>query len=161
MPPVTRYSAYLGDRDPLETMRVNVGRIRSLVDGWSAEQFERTYAAGKWTALQILAHLAHTEMALGTRARMALSTPDYAAQSFDQDDWMKRETRVSGREALAAFVAMSHMNAALFDGLSQAERQITMSHPEFGAISVDWILHLLPGHQLHHLEQLQAIARTS
>jgi hypothetical protein len=30
-----------------------------------------------------------------------------------------------------------------------------MSHPEYGTITVDWIVHLLAGHQIHHLQQLE------
>src|SRR5262245_22447643 len=78
------YGPDLGEREPIGAMRETVDRIRSLVAGWTPAQFERTYAPGKWTARQIMVHLAQTEMALGNRARMALSTPSYAAQAFDQ-----------------------------------------------------------------------------
>jgi hypothetical protein len=159
MPPSTRYSQYLGDLEPLATIRRNVQRIRVLAGSWTAAEFERSYAPGKWTARQILIHLAQTEMALGTRARMALSTPNYAAQSFDQDLWMARETRASGADALEAFEALSKLNLALFEGLTAIDRQTAMSHPEYGTITVDWIIHLLPGHQLHHLVQLEQSAR--
>jgi hypothetical protein len=155
MPPTTEYSKYLGDREPVGVIRQNVARVRALTNGWTTEQFERRYAAGKWTARQILTHLAHTELALGYRARMALSTPNYAAQRFDQDVWIARETRVSGRDAVEAFTALAGLNAALFEGLSSEERQVAMSHPEYGTIAVDWIVHLLPGHQIHHLQQLE------
>ena len=158
MPPTTNYSKYLGDLEPLATMRGNVDRIRALVGNWTSAEFDRTYAPGKWNARQILTHLAQTEMALGTRARMALSTPNYAAQAFDQDVWMSRENRLSGRDALEAFGALSRLNVALFEALSPADRAVAMSHPEYGTITVDWIIHLLPGHQLHHLTQLERIA---
>jgi DinB superfamily len=158
MRPTTNYSKLLGEREPLQTIRENVARIQALVGGWTPAQFDRTYAPGKWRARQILTHLAHTELALGTRVRMALSIPDYTAQSFDQDRWIRREGGVSGRDALEVFVALSRFNGALFESLSEADRQIAMTHPEYGAISVDWIIHLLPGHQLHHLEQLERIA---
>jgi hypothetical protein len=158
MPPVTQYSSYLGDREPLATIRQNVDRIKALAGNWTPAEFDRTYARGKWTARQILTHLAHTELALGTRARMALATPNYAAQPFDQDSWMAREKRLTGREALDAFVALSRLNTALFEELSSADRGTAMTHPEYGTITVDWIIHLLPGHQLHHLTQLEQIA---
>ena len=161
MPPVTRYSRYLGDLEPVGAIRQNVDRIQALTGGWTAERFERSSAPGKWTARQILTHLAHTEMALGCRARMALSTPSYAAQSFDQDAWIARETRVSGPEAVDAFTALARLNAALFEGLSSEERQVPMSHPEYGTITVDWIVHLLAGHQMHHLKQLEKLDASS
>jgi hypothetical protein len=158
MPPTTNYSKYLGNLEPISTMRANVDRIRALTKGWTKEQFERASAPGKWTARQILLHLAQTELALGTRARMALSTPNYEAQRFDQDAWVDRETRIAGPEAFEAFAAISRMNSALFEGLSPSDREIAMSHPEYGSITVDWIIHLLPGHQIHHLGQLETIA---
>jgi hypothetical protein len=96
-------------------------------------------------------------MALGTRARMALSTPDYVAQRFDQDTWVVRESRLKGPDAVGAFVALSQMNRVLFENLTPADLQIAMAHPEYGAITVDWIVHLLAGHQIHHLRQVAMV----
>jgi hypothetical protein len=158
MPPHTPYSKDLGDREPIAAMRDATDRIRSLASGWSPSDFERTYAPGKWSARQILIHLAHTEMALGNRARMALTVPNYAAQKFDQDKWIEREQSLGGRDALDALLALNLMNRTLFEGLSPADRAIALTHPEYGALTVDWIVHLIPGHQIHHLEQLDQIA---
>jgi hypothetical protein len=157
MPPQTPYSSDLGNREPVAAMRESADRIRALATSWTPDRFERSSAAGKWTARQILIHLAHSELAFGTRARMALSTPNYTAQSFDQDLWMKREPALSGRDALDAFVAMARMNAALFDSLSTADRATPLSHPEFGTITVDWIIHQMAGHLIHHLKQLEQL----
>lgn len=140
-------------------MRDSVSRIEQLTAGWTPAQFERTYAPGKWTARQILVHLAQSELALGTRARMALSTPNYAAQPFDQDAWLARDAAMSGADARAAFFAIARMNATLFASLPAADRQIALSHPEYGALTVDWILHMLAGHQINHLQQLETIAK--
>ena len=158
MPTVTPYSKYLGDREPVAALRETAQRIGAIVAEWSEAQFERAPAPGKWTARQILAHLAHVEIAFANRARMALTTPDYVVQPFDQDRWMARETRLSGREAADAFLALSGMNVALFSSLSAAELATPLSHPEQGAITVEWILHTLAGHQLSHLAQIEQIA---
>jgi len=129
-----------------------------MAGAWSPADFERSYAPGKWSARQILTHLAQTELAVGTRARMALTTPNYVAQFFDQDKWIARESTTSGRDALDAFLALAAMNRALFASLSPADRATTFSHPEYGSVDVDWILHMMAGHQIHHLKQLEAIA---
>jgi hypothetical protein len=159
MPPQTPYTKDLGDREPIAAMRGTADRYRQLLAGWTPAQFERSYAPGKWTARQIMIHLAQTELALGNRARMALATPNYAAQAFNQDDWMAKERKLAGKDALDAFLALVTMNRAFFDGLSAAERATTLSHPEYGALTVDWILHQLAGHQLHHLAQVEQIAK--
>jgi hypothetical protein len=154
MAPTTNYSKDLGAREPLAAMRDNTARLAAMTRRWTASDFERSHAPGKWTARLVIVHLAQTELALGVRARMALASPNYTAQPFDQDVWLGRETGLSGTEAVAAFAAISRMNVALFEGLSPADREIAMAHPEYGSITVDWIIHTLAGHQIHHLAQL-------
>jgi hypothetical protein len=156
--PITPYTNYLGDRDPLAAIRDNLDRIAGFARGWASDRFERSYAPGKWSARQILTHLAQTEMALGARARMTLTTPQYVAQAFDQDSWVAREPRMSGPEALEAFLAIGRMNLVFFEGLSAADRATSLSHPEYGSLTIDWILHQMAGHQINHLRQLEAIA---
>ena len=157
MPPQTPYSTDLAGREPIAALRETASRIGAIAGRWAAADFERSYAAGKWSARQLLIHLAQTELALGTRARMALTTPDYAAQSFNQDEWIARDATLTGRAALDAFVAIAVMNTALFASLSPADRETTLTHPEYGSLTVDWIVHQMAGHQIHHLRQLEAI----
>jgi len=176
MPPQTPYTKDLGDREPIAAIGASADRYRQLASSWTPVQFERTYAPGKWTARQILIHLAQAELALGTRARMALTTPNYSAQSFDQDAWMSIESGgpsesglpaearsakvggLSGAAALDAFLALVAMNRAFFEALSPADRATAFSHPEYGALTVDWIIHQMAGHQIHHLAQLEEIS---
>jgi DinB family protein len=161
--PQTPYSTDLGSREPLSTMRDVTDRIRTIASGWTPQQFERSYAPGKWSARQILVHLAQTEIALGYRARMALTaatTTGYEAQAFSQDQWMEIEGQAaSGQAALAALIAMNAVNRALFESLSPAQRSTRFSHPEYGALTVDWLIHQMAGHLLHHVVQLEQIGR--
>ena len=157
MPPQTPYTNDLGGRDPIAALRETTSRIGAIAGGWAAPDFERSYAAGKWSARQLLIHLAQTELALGNRARMALTTPNYSAQSFNQDEWIARDATLTGRAALDAFLALAVMNTALFASLSPADRERTLTHPEYGSLTVDWIVHQMAGHQIHHLRQLEAI----
>jgi hypothetical protein len=159
--PTTNYSSDLGDREPLSAMRDTIARLSTLTRGWTEADFARRYAPGKWTAQQVLVHLAQTELALGVRARMALAGPNYAAQNFDQDAWLVREAALPGPEAMAALSAISRMNVALFETLPSADRATAMSHPEYGSITVDWIIYTLAGHQIHHLEQLRQLESRS
>ena len=66
------YGSDLGGRDPLEALSDTPNQIRQLVDRWSAQDFEGTYAPGKWSFRKVLVHLAQTELALTARARFAL-----------------------------------------------------------------------------------------
>ena len=74
MPPVTPYTPALGDREPLSAIEDSLARLARLTRDWTAADFDRPWAPGKWTARQILVHLAQTEVALGARARTALAS---------------------------------------------------------------------------------------
>lgn len=159
MTPTTPYTAALAGRDPIAAIGDAIARVEAITATWTPADFERSYAPGKWNARQILTHLAQSELAFGTRARMALTVPGYAAQSFDQDLWMKRESGLDGRSAGNAYLSTSRMNRAFFETLSDADRSTPFSHPEYGSQTVDWILHQTAGHQRHHLKQLEEIHR--
>ena len=158
MAPQTPYTKDLDNREPLAALRETTARIGGLARGWSQADFERSYAPGKWSARQILTHLAQTELALGTRARMAVVTPQYTAQDWDQDSWIGLDSRLEGPAALAAFLATARMNLACFEGLSEVQRAIVLTHPEYGTITVDWIIHQMAGHHINHLRQLERVA---
>jgi hypothetical protein len=151
------YADDLGDRDPYEALSDTPERIRHLVDGWTADQFERSYAAGKWSVRQVLIHLAQTELALTTRVRFALSEEGYTAQPFNQDDWVSIDGKLDARTALDAYTALRRMNAAMFRSLTPAQRDRAFTHPEYGSLTAGWVAAQLAGHDIHHYKQLVTV----
>jgi hypothetical protein len=151
------YAADLGNRDALDALGETPGRIRALVEKWTTDQFERSYAAGKWSARKVLIHLAQTELALGTRVRYALSQPEYTAQSFSQDDWLPIDVSVDARTALDVYTTLRRLNLAMFRSLTSQQRDRAFAHPEYGALTVGWVANQMAGHDIHHLKQLEGI----
>jgi hypothetical protein len=134
-------------------------RFRALAERMTPEQFARSYAPGKWTAAQLFLHLAQTELAFSVRLRMALTSDDYVVQPFEQDDWVRREPLVAGRDAFNAYFSFRQFNLPLFRSLTAEEWARVFQHPERGEMRVGWILELLAGHELHHLAHIEAIAK--
>ncbi len=155
------YQDALAGRDPVEAMTETAGRIQSIVAKMKPADLARSYAPGKWTAAQLLVHLAQSELALSNRARMALSQSDYVAQPFDQDAWMNRELQTDADAALRAYLGLRAMNLALYSGLGPSGRTKAFQHPEYGELTVDWLLIMIAGHELHHLKQIEQIAASA
>ena len=151
------YGEALGHRQPLEALADTPGRIRQHVERWTDADFERSYAAGKWSFRKLLVHLAQTELALTTRARFALSTDNYSAQAFSQDDWMAIDNQASARTALDAYTSLRQFNLAMWRALTPEQIVRPFTHPEYGELTVGWIMAQMAGHDIHHLKQLQAI----
>ncbi len=151
------YAQDLGARDALASLQQTPERIRELVAGWREEDFTRSRGADRWTAAQLLDHLAQTEMVFGVRVRMALVTAGYVVQPFDQDAMMVRETRHSGREAFEAYYAFRRWNLPLYRSLTADELARRFMHPERGEMTVGDLLALVAGHELHHLAQMESL----
>lgn len=157
MIPPNPYGADLGDREPLDAMAETPGRIHDLVQSWDDERFEKSYAPGKWSARRILIHLAQTELALTTRARLAATQDGYTAQPFSQDDWLPLDDGASARVALDAYVALRRLNLEMWKRLTAEQRSRRFAHPEYGTLNPWWIAAQLAGHDIHHLKQLASI----
>ena len=149
------YAADLGTRQALEALADTPHKIRAAVENWTDAQFERSYAPGKWSIRQVLIHLAQTELALTTRVRFALSQPGYAAQAFSQDDWIPLDAQSDARTALEAYTALRRFNLAMFRDLTPAQRGRSFTHPEYGTLTVDWVVNQIAGHDIHHLKQIE------
>ena len=150
------YSEPLGTLDPMKGLSETPKKIKALTSRWTARQWQRSYAPGKWSARQIAVHLAQTELALTTRVRFAASAPGYVAQPFDQDAWIALD-HSDGPTAVDAYVALRRFNLAMFKGMSPKQRRQPFTHPEYGELTPEWVAAQLAGHELHHLRQLKQI----
>jgi uncharacterized damage-inducible protein DinB len=152
------YARYVEGVDVIAALEETPRRLQALVAGWPREAFERSYAPGKWTARQVLAHLAQIERVFASRLRFGLTVTDYVVQPFDQDDWMAVDEGVDAESALTTYLALRRMNVAVCRRLTPGQRTRPFTHPERGAIDVDWLMAMFAGHERHHLAQLEVIA---
>jgi hypothetical protein len=151
------YADDLGSLDALTALAETPERIRALVEGWSVTQWEQRYAPGKWTARQVIVHLAQTELALTARVRFAASQDGYVAQPIAQDDWLPLDDHADARTALDAYSALRKLNVIMFGNMTPVQRTRSFTHPEYGQLTPEWVAAQLAGHDLHHLKQLQSI----
>jgi hypothetical protein len=152
------YADLVGLEDPLSLLASTPNRVAELVRGWDAKRWSSTYAPGKWTAAQLILHLAQDEIGWCNRVRLALSIEGFVVQAYDGAQWVALETPTDPETALAAYLALRRLNLILFKRIPADQRAHPFPHPELGEISIDWILQTLAGHDLHHLQHLQAIS---
>lgn len=152
------YGKYVEGVDVMTSLVETPRRIASLVRGWPRQRDEQSHAPGKWSARQVLAHLAHLEINFSTRIRFALSQDGYQVQPFEQDDWMRAESPPPALVSLDAYVGLRAMNVALLRSLTPEQRARTAAHPEWGVVSVEWLAAWCAGHERNHLPQFEAVA---
>jgi hypothetical protein len=149
----------LGDRDPLLVMEEQRGQIESIVAGVDEAALRQPEAPGKWSMVEVVQHLADTEIVYGYRVRMTLALPTPPIQGYDQDLWAKelkyREAKLD--EALEQLGILRKINLRLLKSLGEKELDRFGIHSERGPESVRQIVHLIGGHDIVHRRQLQRI----
>ena len=119
---------------------------------------ERAPAPGKWSARQILCHLADTELAFAFRLRQALAEPHHVIQPFDQDKWAASYAAFEARAAVDVFGSVRKWNIMLIETVPAATLSKPLTHPERGQMTFQTLIDTMAGHDLNHLRQLEGIA---
>jgi DinB superfamily len=115
-------------------------------------------APGKWSAAEIVCHLADCEIVFAFRLRQTLAEDGPTIQPFDQDDWAAVYSDIPATEALGAFSALRKWNLRLIRDALPAAASRMMTHPERGTMTFQSVVETMAGHDLNHLGQLRRIA---
>jgi len=158
---VARVMAYLGDRDPLAVQAATPRKLERLMKGVPRRQLARRPAAGKWSVVEIVSHLADGEIVGGYRVRRILGAPGCELPGFDQDKWAEagKYSQRDPQAALELFRVLRRANLALFKSLSRDQWALEGTHAERGVESVATYARMFAGHDLNHLRQVEAILR--
>ena len=79
----------LRDRDPLEVLSSTPSKLQATVGKLAPDAASKPPAPGKWSAVQIVAHLAESELVFGYRIRAILANSGMPIAAYDQDAWAK------------------------------------------------------------------------
>lgn len=154
---VARQLELLGERDPLSVLRDTPGRLAYLLGRAPSGRVTRPWAPGKWSPLEILAHLSMTEWVFGLRTRTVLFDPSPILQPVRQDLWVARGTATGDvADHLQDFAALRRANIRLWVTLREEDLERTGYHAEAETeMSLGFLLRLLAGHDLSHTEQIR------
>jgi uncharacterized damage-inducible protein DinB len=158
-----RVLGYVGDRDPLAILQETPAKLAALVQGQSDDPLRHRPAPGKWSAAEILAHLADTEMVIGFRVRLILGQDGVPIQAFDQDTWaaFTHYDQIPVSESLEQLRVLRRANLRLLRSLSAEQLQQAGMHTERGRETVAHVLRMWAGHDLNHRAQVEKILQKS
>ena len=151
----------LGERDPLEVLAELDGWLDRRFSGVPEAALRRAEAPGKWSAADVVQHLADSELVLGFRMRMILTEDRPAIQGYDQDRWAAtlRYPDVPLAEARSQLGALRAANLRVLRRLGPAEWERVGLHSERGPESLGHLTRLMGAHDLVHRRQIDRILK--
>jgi hypothetical protein len=152
------YAPHLGDRDPLEVIAATAAQLERIAGSLGPAHLSQPPAPGKWSAREILCHLADCELVFAFRLRQTLAEDHPVIQPFDQERWANSYAAYDAHLALAVFAPVRRWNVTLIRSVSPDAWSKPVTHPERGVMTFRVVVETMAGHDLNHRRQLEAIA---
>lgn len=112
---------------------------------------------GKWSAREIVHHLADSEMTAGIRLRRLLAEERPRIRGYDQDEFARRLHYDRPHEtSLELFRSVRESTAELLERLQPADWLREGTHSEIGRYTVDTWLKIYADHAHKHARQIRA-----
>ena len=134
-------------------------KLRAAVAGLSREQLATPYRDGGWTVQQVVHHVADSHMNAYTRFKLALTEHEPTIKPYNETRWAELSDSSSTpvETSLALVDALHQRWINLLRGMSSADFQRRLNHPERGPMSLDDTLALYAWHGRHHVAHITSL----
>src|SRR5688572_2323156 len=127
--------------------------VAAALEGASDKDLDASPAPGKWTAREIVHHLADSEMTAAIRLRLLVAEENAAIRSYDENLFATRlHYNRPIVNSLLAFQAARLSTGELLDALSDGDFVKTGTHTEHGSYGVERWLEIYADHAHKHAD---------
>jgi DinB superfamily len=149
---------HLGTMDPIDVMESTILRLEALVLAMERKELQNKPSPDKWSATEILTHLAESEIVYGYRIRKALNATGQPIEATDQKVWVKNAGYLQSDPhlALSLFQVLRRANISVLRSLKSEQLEHFGIHSERGKESIAQMARMIAGHDINHLQQLES-----
>lgn len=148
-------------RELIDKYKDGYRAVSEALSGIGEKELDAHPAPGKWSAREIVHHLADSEMTSAIRLRRLLAEERPHIQGYDQEEFARRlHYDRPYQRSLEAFRYARESTAEILDRMTPAEWAREGTHSEVGRYTVEHWLETYSGHAHNHAEQIRR-ARTA
>lgn len=139
--------------------KAGYAEVVAALEGFPVDRLTAHPIPGKWSAAEIVHHLADSETWSGIRLRKLLAEPHPVIEAYDQEAWAKA-LRYESRPlepALAAFRAARETTAQLLDAMGEPDWRRHGWHTEAGPYPTERWLEIYAAHAHGHADQIRRL----
>ncbi len=135
--------------------------VSDALVGATEKDLDARPAPGKWSAREIVHHLADSEMTSAVRLRLLVASDRPQIAGYDQEEFARRLYYDRPIEAsLDAFKSARRTTGEILDRMTEAEWAREGTHTEHFRYTVEQWLEIYAGHAHNHAQQIR-VARAS
>lgn len=145
----------------IDTIAATPKNLGDAVRGLNDKQLDTPYRPDGWTVRQVVHHVADSHLNAYCRVRLALTENAPLIKTYDQAVWAKLSDAMTApiESSLPLLTALHDRWVRLLRSLKPADFAKTMTHPEHGAISIDYLLALYAWHGPHHVGHITGLRK--
>ncbi len=154
-----RILGILKGKNPLTVLAATPGQLATLLRGVRRVRLAKRPSPEKWSAAEILGHLADSEAVLSFRLRLVLGSNGTPIQAFDQDAWagFSRYNEQDPKLSLESFRLARARNVWLLKKIPRELWENYGIHSERGKETVKRIAEMMAGHDINHVAQIRQV----
>ena len=152
----------LGQRDPVQVLGELLAWLAERIRGLDDSTLRRPEAPGKWAVIEVIQHLADSDLVSSYRLKMMLTEDRPPLQGYDQDRWASElhYRDVPLELAVEQLRTLRTANLYVLRRLSPPQLERVGLHSERGPESAGFLLQLMGAHDLVHRRQIDRILST-
>jgi len=140
----------------IERYRDGYRAVNEALQGISQKEIDARPAPDKWSAREIVHHLADSEMTSAIRLRRLIAENRPLIQGYDQDEFARRLYYDRPIDAsLEAFRFARETTVQILERMTEAEWVREGSHSESGRYTVERWLEIYAQHAHNHADQIR------
>ena len=114
------------------------------------------YREGGWTARQLVHHLADSHLNAYFRIKLALTEDAPLLKTYEEQLWAELPDGKTADPALSLGIldGVHQRLTILLDSLTPEQFARPAQHPQWGRVTVDWILQMYEWHCRHHVAHI-------
>jgi hypothetical protein len=142
----------------LEELPVN---LKHAVAGLRDEQLDTPYRPGGWTVRQLVHHLPDSHLNSYQRFRLALTEEAPVIKTYNEAAWAElTDAKTAPIEmSLSLLTALHGRWITLLRSLNANDLKRTVRHPEWGEVTLDWMLGQYAWHSRHHVAHIASLRK--
>ena len=143
-------------RDLIARYKDGYREVAAALEGATDAQLDARPAAGKWSAREIVHHLADSEMTSAVRLRLLVAEDHAAIRGYDEKAFASRlhyDRPIAS--SLLAFEGARRCTGDLLERMTDADFAKEGTHSEHGAYSVARWLEIYADHAHNHAAQIR------
>jgi hypothetical protein len=142
----------------IETIASTPKNLADAMRGMTDAQLDTPYRPDGWTARQVIHHLPDSHMNAFIRMKLALTANSPTVTAYDEDEWAKlADAQMPIAPSVTLLTALHDRWVTLLESMKPADFQRTVTHPEHGPITVDFLLALYSWHGPHHVGHVKIV----